>query len=600
MYKDTFAVPCLAGIHHATLGAFSAHFRPGTITINGMDPTLPENADMLATIAHGEPVEIAANTGDPQLDRDAVHIAEGLIQQGRDPWQRHDRERMQLPITRYNQAANFVRSNWLNLPIEPVQTPESSAVSSDMSVTSKWKVLALGELQQPGGVGGTQDYNPVVDGPNPEGPEIDNASNSPEQEVAMQTWVNTAVDMLNRGEDPQAIVAKLAHDGCPNPEEILQRAQQQPMEQPHPVSDDIGQDPFQAPPPADQTGEMQSLSQQPPTLASNANEVGGPIGEPADDASTDNTDGSLMKIDNLGDSEKPGLFDVDKEDGADNHTEEITEPKEVKPESAKSVRSKRVRVAGTTMTGRELDRWEGLWGEGTVKIALDEGGVINVDPSAVEPLEGESYKHPVTEIQSFIDNMPPVEPSRPFIEARLANLEQVRRAVRANISKVGFTDQQKLAKMDHEAEEESALLKEALTNLVEEHEVEGYFAHLPRYQVNAFEIATPEIKEWQGRPREAGAIWASENFTAAVDDENFTAAAAHHASALGLTGTQFEEFLAGAKTARPDKCPNCGASVTAHTGTYCHACGEGLGKEEEQKEHWSSTDHEGPAEALYL
>lgn len=599
MFKDEFVVPCPAGIHHATIGALHAHFRPGTIHINGIDPTRPESADELTQIGYGQPVEITAHTGDPQLDRDAVHIAEGLILQGRDPWQRSDRERMQLPTERYNQAANYVRSNWLNLPIEPVQTPESADVSSDMSVTSKWNVVALGELQQPGGVGATQDYNPVVDGPNPEGPEIDNADNSPEQEVAMQTWVNTAVDMLNRGEDPQAIIAKLAHDGCPNPEQILQRAQQQPMEQPHPVSDQVGQDPFQTPPPADQTGEMQSLSQQPPTLASNANEVGGPIGKPADDAPTDLTDGSLMKIDNLGDTEGPGLFDVDKEDGADNHTEEITEPKEVKQQDAKSVRSKRVRVAGTTMTGRELDRWEGLWGEGTVKIALDEGGVINVDPSAVEPLESESYDHPVTEIQSFIDNMPPVEPSRPFIEARLANLEQVRRAVRAHISKVGFSDQQKLAKMDREAEEESALLKEALDNTIEEHEV-NYFAHLPRYKANAFEIATPEIKEWEGRPREAGAIWASENFTAAVDDENFTAAAAHHASALGLTGTQFEEFLAGAKTARPDKCPNCGASVTAHTGTYCHACGEGLGKEDEQKEHWSSTDHEGPAEALYL
>jgi len=27
---------------------------------------------------------------------------------------------------------------------------------------------------------------------------------------------------------------------------------------------------------------------------------------------------------------------------------------------------------------------------------------------------------------------------------------------------------------------------------------------------------------------------------------------------------------------RPDLCPNCGASTTAHTGTYCHECGERL------------------------
>ena len=46
--------------------------------------------------------------------------------------------------------------------------------------TAKWEVVALGELQQPSGVGGTQQYNPVTDGPNPNGPNFgDNAGNSP-------------------------------------------------------------------------------------------------------------------------------------------------------------------------------------------------------------------------------------------------------------------------------------------------------------------------------------------------------------------------------------------------------------------------------------
>ena len=27
---------------------------------------------------------------------------------------------------------------------------------------------------------------------------------------------------------------------------------------------------------------------------------------------------------------------------------------------------------------------------------------------------------------------------------------------------------------------------------------------------------------------------------------------------------------------RPSSCPNCGASATAHTGGYCHGCGEPL------------------------
>lgn len=29
-------------------------------------------------------------------------------------------------------------------------------------------------------------------------------------------------------------------------------------------------------------------------------------------------------------------------------------------------------------------------------------------------------------------------------------------------------------------------------------------------------------------------------------------------------------------TARPDRCPNCGHSATAHTGVYCQKCGEPL------------------------
>lgn len=29
---------------------------------------------------------------------------------------------------------------------------------------------------------------------------------------------------------------------------------------------------------------------------------------------------------------------------------------------------------------------------------------------------------------------------------------------------------------------------------------------------------------------------------------------------------------------RPEFCPNCSASVTHHTGEYCHECGETLGR----------------------
>lgn len=489
MYSEDATVNHPAGIHHGTLSALGMHLQPGMVTINGLDPTDYNNHDQLLNIAQGHPMQVAAETGDPQTDRDAVHLTQGLVQLGRNPWMRPGvpvAEQPRLPIERYNQAANSLREKVLGLPQEPgndaafqsVSAHDKSAwfvgVSDDMSVVSKWQVVGLGELQQPGGVGATPGYNPVVDGPNPDGTDFaDNAGNSPEQEVALQTWVNMAVDMLNRGESPDAILAQLAHDGCPNPQEVIQRAQQQP-EQQQPISDEIGQDPFQAPPPAEQTGQMEGLSQQPP------------------------------------------------------------------------VQAKRVRIAGTTMTGTEIERWEGLWGEGTVKVALDGGGSISVAPDAIESIENDSYKHPVSEIQSFIDSLPEVQPTRPHIEARLANLELVRRAVRQHISSVGFSDQRKLEAMDRKAAEEAEILSEVLSNFAEEYEI-GYVKSLPRFQYNAFETAVGEVVPWSGRAKEAGAIWATENFEGAVeDDDSFTSAAAHFANNLGLTGTQFQEFLAGA------------------------------------------------------
>lgn len=60
----------------------------------------------------------------------------------------------------------------------------------------------------------------------------DDANNSYEQMVALTTWVNVAVDMLNRGEPEAAILAKLSKDGCPDPQSVLERAIKQPFEEP--------------------------------------------------------------------------------------------------------------------------------------------------------------------------------------------------------------------------------------------------------------------------------------------------------------------------------------------------------------------------------
>jgi hypothetical protein len=246
-------------------------------------------------------------------------------------------------------------------------------------------------------------------------------------------------------------------------------------------------------------------------------------------------------------------------------------------EEDERLKESRVRIAGTNATGTEIDRWEGMWGEGQVRIALDEGGTMTVAPDQVEPIDADTAAdHPVSEIQSFIDNMPPVEPTRPHIEARLANLETVRRAVRSTISKVSLSDQAELMAMDTQATEETALLKEALTNLVEDHEI-NYFADQRKFAYNAFDVATPEITAWAGRPREAGAIWASENFTQVVDEDELISVAAHHAATLGLAGSQVNEFLEGAKDHR---------QINIHPLTTKTASVQ--------------EDYEGPAEALFF
>lgn len=561
-------------VHNGSL-ANIALFAPHGLRVGGVDPSDQSQWDSLMDMyPRGSTVDLSVEHPDDQIAQDIATLARKTLQMGRGLFGPKSGE---LPPERFSQAANFIRQKEAEAqggggghPGQPVaswqkgapypsnddevdhsapghdlpakvneiynaikrENPDYSkekamsiawsrsgekhegskdewnpSVSDDMSHLAQFQVVALGELQQPGGVGGTggNAYNPVTDGPNPDGPSFDdNAGNSPEQEQALETWVNIAVEELNRGETPEAVIARLAHDGCPNPEEVLQRAQQQP---PPPVNDSIGQDPFDAPQPPDpnQSGEMQGLSQQPAVQA-------------------------------------------------------------------------RVRIAGTTLLGTVEETWESMWGEKTVKVALDEGGSLSVAPEALQSVPaGTEGDHPVSEIQKFIDSMPEVQPTRPYIEAHLANLEMVRRAVRSTISKVALSDQVKLQKMDSAAEAESAFFKEVLGNLEEGYEIE-YLKTLPRFAHNAFDTADAEISPWAGQAREAGAIWATENFlTPVADKEQFTAAASHFASNLGMNGQQFKAFLAGAEEHR-------------HVTT----------DEFDAVEEPTTADNEGPAEALFV
>jgi len=595
MYAEQHQVTDRGGNAHP----IGLHFGPmsglqklpqGAVSINGMDPTgdvwnsrWPQG---LYGAGKDEPLEVSANAQDPQTERDLVHLARGIINHERDLWPGNEGS---LPPEAVNQWANLARAVpgfRLNLPQEGVSQlpPEKvqgfaskfgalelgpdrpkvcpqcgsptrgsggggkvrvvcsncdwfqgkeeadkrrkymghtqgsksdtgGSVSGEMSqVLSKWQVVSLGELQQPGGVGATQNYNPVLDGANADDPPaVDNAQNSPEQEIALETWVNAAVDMLNRGEPVEAVMAQLSHDGCPNPQEVVQMAQQQPMDE-QPVTDQIGQDPFTAPIPQDQAPQMESVSQQPPVMAH-----AGP---------------------------------------------------------------KHVRIVGTSQTGIELERWEGQWGDGYVKIALDDGGTRNVSPSAIEEIDGTEAPHPVTQIQEFIDSLPTVEPTRPSVEARISNLQIVRRACRERMQSVGFSDQVKLANIDSDAEAETRALRDSLGALSTDSDL-AYLSGQQTYRPHGIdypgiERTTVTDPEFNSKIAEAAAIFVSELDPAVVVSPEATAyAAAMHASAANGDVPAFVKAAEERRAIRTDEFVETPGVTT-------------------------ETDGEGPAEALFV
>lgn len=525
MHSETHPVRFEGGVHNGTLAALRGLGQFG-FQIHGVNPA--EEHQWEAVLGQlktpDAQVTLAADSGDHQMDRDMVAIGRHTIWAGTSMWPGkelgHD-----IPPERFNMAANVLRIREGLEQEGPNQVDSArvkrGAVFSSAADTLKgegmdtrtaqWSVTALGELQQPSGVGATQDYNEVVDGPNPDGPNFgDNAGNSYEQEVALQTWVNMAIDMLNRGEPEEAVMAQLAHDGCPDPQAALQRAMQQPNEPP--VTDSIGQDPFEAPPADDPLStSMESVSRQPPALG-------------------------------------------------------------------------KVRIAGTDLVGTVQERYEDTWGRGVVRVALDDGGTLNVAPEALQDAAEPAPKRNLTEIQTFIDSMPEVQPTRPHIEARLANLALVKTACRNSLREASISDQVELDRIFVAADEEEISLRRFLRS-------EDYLAAMPGttdmlkrandngYRVNRFEIAPPTTDRlFTGSVREAAAIWVAESsWTDGHEDVGgFQDEALHYCVARNMTGDQVNEFLHYAHQCVARKQPKVTEKVAA------------------------TVDNDGPAEALFV
>jgi hypothetical protein len=301
-----------------------------------------------------------------------------------------------------------------------------------MSVESKWRVIALGEMQQPGGVGATQDsYNPQIDGPNPDGPNfLDNSQNSREQETALETWVNHAVDLLNQGKLEEEIIAQLAQDGCPDPQTVIQRALEQNIEQP--VSNEAGTDAFSMP-----------INQEIP--------------------------------------------------GGGNESPSIT-PTNVNASTRVGTDGDRVQVKKTGKTGKIIASFLDVWGEGTVKVALDEGGVADLRPNQVSTLDEIVVPDdPLTEIQAFMDSIPEPGATRHGIEARIENLTTASLLLHdARISrKVSVVDRVRADSLKMTVDAELSDLRHARHSLQESDF--DYLDTRPTFRINAFAVADGEV-----------------------------------------------------------------------------------------------------------
>ncbi|MEM3097553.1 MAG: hypothetical protein QXU32_02390 [Nitrososphaerales archaeon] len=331
-------------------------------------------------------------------------------------------------------------------------------------------------------------YNPIVDGPNPNGPNyLDNAENSYEQQLALQLWVNYAVELLNAGDEDKVILAKLTRAGCPNPQDVLLRAKMQPFE------------------------------------------------EPEQEVNTD----MLPDEDNISPTAPVSTPDA-----------------EVNTTAPARQLSHKVRIKGSSETGTIIDMWHDVWGQSLIKVALDSGGTINVAPDAVEQYEDViEVPHPVTQIQEFIDSLPEVKPTRPHIEARIANMELVRRAVADNINKVGLSDRVKLDKIDMDARAEIGMLKEALKNICDETDL-IYLNSLPIYQTHG--ISHPGVKrvvvqdeDFNNKIAEKAAIFVSELPQQLIEDPQSVAYAAfQYATANNGDAKRFMALVEEKRVAR--------------------------------------------------
>lgn len=275
---------------------------------------------------------------------------------------------------------------------------------------SKW-VVAVGEKQLPGGVGAVDQPMPVEEGQDFAVNVRDNAENSVEQEAALKHWVDAAVDMLNRGAGEEEVLAKLAHDGCPDPQAVMERAMAQPREDM--ANDEAGQEAF----PDVQTQ---------PVEDNDANAM--PMGVQA-----------------------------------------------------------RVKVAGEL--GTEVGRYTDMYDREIVKIALDNGHVVDVSPDQVEHVKVTTHSL-LERIKDAMNELPEANNDWERLANTKHTLQSIRQVVAENINDRSMTEEiGELIDLENELKQDVKDLNHSLTTSHYDHNQE-YLDNLPKFSMEAVEQAS--------------------------------------------------------------------------------------------------------------
>ncbi len=274
----------------------------------------------------------------------------------------------------------------------------------------RWRVLAADAA----------DMNPV----DPDGPSFgDNAQNSIEQEVATETWVDHALDLMSRGAMQQEVVAKLAHDGCPDPEAVYARAVEQQAQQ----SNEFNSGPDEATPMAPGDQEYQTQSDMPMGSGVMASVYTHPE-QPEPNMGVQGVDDlkrQIMEAETAGDQLK---------------AQELRE--RLKTMWHGYTGSVKVANFVGTFRGMELDNW------GRLIVAVDtENGPMQLDGEQAEPVADKSADE-VSEIQQFIDSIPEVEPNDlTSVASRIEKLQEARTMVIAALGRASEADLGPLVQM---------------------------------------------------------------------------------------------------------------------------------------------------------